>query len=82
VLKVTKLLRGGSWETVETVIFIGVIIFILSQGVGFVPNNLNPGWGLDRPNSFQPPGGNLRYPPIYDFFAERRTPGCPRPGLT
>lgn len=37
---------------------------------------------LERPNSFQPPGGHLRYPPVYDLFSPRRTPGYPRPGST
>ena len=73
VLNTIKELRGGSWGTV---IFIGVIILILSlsQGAGFVPNNQNPGWGLDRPNPFQPPSAPHNFPPYYDFFFPRRTP--------
>jgi len=71
VLKIIKDLRGGSWGTV---VFIGVIILILSQGAGFVPNNQNLGWGLDRPNPFQPPSAPHKFPPYYDFFFPRRTP--------
>jgi len=52
------------------------------MGEGFVPNNPNPGWGLDRPNPFQPPTAEHRYPPAYDLFFPRRTPSCPRPGST
>lgn len=49
VLKIIKDLRGGN---LEVVILVGAIILILSlsQGASFVPNNQNPGWGLDRPN--------------------------------
>ena len=71
VLKIIKELRGGSWDTV---IFIGVIILILSQGAGFVPNNQNQGWGLDRLNPFQPSSAPHSFPPYYDFFFPRRTP--------
>ena len=74
VLKLVKDLRGGGWDTI---FFIGMIIFILSQGAGFIPNN--PGWGVDGPNPFQPPGGPLRYPPISNVFSPRRTPSYSRP---
>lgn len=74
VLKVIKGLRGGSWDTV---IFIGVIIVILSQGAAFVSNNPNRGWGL---NPFQPPTAEHRYPPSYDLVFPRRTCYADRPG--
>ena len=82
ILKLVKELRGGSWGLVGTAAFLGLIILILSMGEGFVPNNPNPDWGLDRPNRFQPPRVEHRYPPIYDLFFPRRTPGCSRPGST
>lgn len=63
VLKLVKELRGGSWYLIGTAAFLGFIILIFSMGEGFVPNNPNPGWGLDRPNAFQP----------YDLFLPRRT---------
>eukprot|EP00978_Attheya_sp_CCMP212_P049092 scaffold615194_cov1431-Attheya_sp.AAC.1 len=69
--QIIKDLRGDSWGAV---VFIGVIILILSQGGSFVPNNQNPGWGLDRPNPFQPPSDTHKFPPYYDFFFPRRTP--------
>ena len=50
------------------------------MGEGFVPNNPNPGWGLARPNSFQPPTVEHRYPPVYDLFFPRRTCYANRPG--
>ena len=50
------------------------------MGEGFVPNNLNPGWGLKRPNPFQPPGYDHRYPPYYDLFFPRKTCYADRPG--
>ena len=79
VLKLVKELRGGSWGVVGTAALIAVMILIFSIGEGFVPN---PGWGLDRPNPFQPPTADHRYPPAYDLFFPRRTPSCPRPGST
>jgi hypothetical protein len=65
-LKFVKELRGGSWG------ILGLIILIFSIGEGFVPNNLNLGWGLDRPNPFQPPTAEHRYPPYYDLFLPKR----------
>jgi hypothetical protein len=47
VLELVKELRGGSWGLV------GLIILIFSMGEAFVPNNPNPGWGLDRPGGSQ-----------------------------
>jgi len=77
ILKLVKELRGGSWDVVGTAAFLGLIILILSLGEGFVPNNLNPGWGL--PNPFQPPTSEHRYPPYYDLFLPRRTCYADRP---
>lgn len=82
VLKLVKELRGGSWGLVGTAALLGLIILIFSMGEGFVPNNPNPGWVLYCPNAFQPPTAEHRYPPAYDLFFPRRTPGCPRPGST
>ena len=76
-LELVKKLRGGSWAFIGTAAFIGLIILIYSTGAGFVPNNPNPGWGLNRPDPFQPPSG-----PPKDFFSPRRTPGSPRDGAT
>ena len=73
VLKLVKELRGGSYGLLGTAAFLGLIILIFSMGEGFVPNNLNPGWGLNRPNPFQPPAADHRYPPSYDLFFPRRT---------
>ena len=72
-LKIVKDLRGGGWYTL---VIIGVIIFILSLGEGFVPN---PGWGLDHPNAFQPATSNHRYPPFYDLVLPKRTCYADRP---
>jgi len=80
VLKLVKELRGGSWGLIGTAAFLGLIILIFSMGEGFVPNNLNPGWGLDRPNPFQPPTAEHRYPPYYDLFLPRRTCSADHPG--
>ena len=74
VLKLVKELRVG------TAAFLGLIILIFSMGEGFVPNNLNPGWGLDRPNPFQPPTAEHRYPPYYDLFLPKGTCYTDRPG--
>jgi len=80
VLKLVKELRGGSWDLLGTTALLGVIILIFSLGEGFVPNNPNSGWGLDRPNLFQPPMAEHRYPPYYDLFLPRRTCYADRPG--
>jgi len=42
----------------------------------------NPGWVVDRPNTFQPPGNNLKYPLVYNLFSTQKTPGYPRPRST
>jgi len=75
VLKLVKELRGGDWGVVGTTAVVVLIILIYSMGDGFVPVNQNPGWGLDRSNPFQPPEAEHRYPPAYDLFFPRRTPG-------
>ncbi len=82
--KLIKKLRGGGLIEAATALVVIVIMWqILGVRIeGFVLNNPNPGWGVDRPNPFQPPGGHLRYPPVYDLFSPRRTPDCPRPGST
>lgn len=80
VLKLVKKLRGGSWGLVGTAAVLGLIILIFTMGEGFVPNNLNPGWGLDRPNPFQPPTAEQRYPPYYDLLLPRGTSYANRPG--
>ena len=80
---INKIRGGGLIEAATALVVIFVMWQILGVGIeGFVLNNPNPGWGVDRPNPFQPPGGHLRYPPVYDLFSPRRTPGCPRPGST
>nr|YP_010283133.1 hypothetical protein MKU15_pgp058 [Nitzschia traheaformis]ULD15897.1 hypothetical protein [Nitzschia traheaformis] len=80
VLKLVKELRGGSWGLLGTAAFLGLIILIFSMGEGFVPNNLNPGWGLERPNPFQPPASDHKYPPYYGLFFPRKTCYADRPG--
>ena len=80
VLKLVKELRGGSWGLLGTAAFLGLIILIFSMGEGFVPNNLNPGWGLERQNPFQPPAAEHGYPPAYDLFFPRNTCYADRPG--
>lgn len=79
--KLIKKLRGGGFIEAATALVVIVIMRqILGVGIeGFVFNNPR---GVDRPNPFQPPGGHLRYPPVYDLFFPRRTPYCPRPGST
>ena len=80
VLKLVKELRGGSWGLVVTAAVLGLIVLIFSMGEGFVANNPNPGWELPRPNPFQPPTAEHRYPPAYDLFFPRRTCYANRPG--
>ena len=80
ILKLVKELRGGSWGLLGTAAVLGLIILIFSMGEGFVPNTPNPGWGLDRPNPFQPPTAEHRYPPAYNLLFPRRTCYADRPG--
>ena len=80
VLKLVKELRGGSWGLLGTAAFLGLIILIFSMGECFVPNNLNPDWGLERPNPFQLPASDHRYPPYYDLFFPSKTCYADRPG--
>ena len=78
-LELVKKLKGGSWNLMATASFLGLIILIMSMGESFVPNNPNLGWGLDRPNRFQPPTSEHRYPPYFDLFFLRRTCYADRP---
>jgi hypothetical protein len=80
VLKLVTVLRGGSWVILGTAAVLGLIILIFSMGKGFIPTNPNPGWGLDRPNPFQPPTAEHRYPPYYDLFLPKGTCYADRPG--
>jgi hypothetical protein len=80
VLKLVKELRVGSWGLLGTAAFLGLIILIFSMEEGFVPNNLNLGWGLERSNRFQPPASDHRYPPYYDLFFSRKTCYADCPG--
>ena len=80
VLKLVKELRGGSWGFVGTGVVLVLIILIFSTGEGFVSNNPNPGWGLGRPNPFQPPTAKQKHPRAYDLFFPRRTCYANRPG--
>jgi len=78
---INKIRGGSSIEAVTALVVIVVIWQIVGVGIeGFVLPN--PGLGVDRPNPFQPPGGHLRYPPVYDLFFPRRTPGYPGSGST
>lgn len=80
VLKIVNKLRGGSWGLIGTIRFLELIILIFSMSEDFVSHPVNPGWGLDHPNSFQPPSGRHRFPPYYDLFLPRRTCLADRPG--
>jgi len=80
---INKIRGGGLTEAATALVVIVVMWQILGVGIeSFVLNNSNSGWGVDRPNPFQPPGGHLIYPPVYDLFFPRRTPDCTRPGST
>ena len=86
VSKFIKELRGGSWTTtlIVNAIFLSVLygIWVLGGGAkGFVPGAANLGWGVNRPNPFQPPSGPHRFPPYYEFLPPR-TPGSPSRGST
>nr|UZC30166.1 hypothetical protein [Entomoneis sp.] len=76
--KLINKIRGeGLVEAATALVVIVVMWQILGAGIeGFVFPN--PGWGVDRPNPFQPPGGHIRYPPVYDLFSPRRSPGYSR----
>lgn len=73
--KLINKIRGGNlFEAAAALVVIVVIWQIMGVGIdGFVLPN--PGWGVDRPNPFQPPGGHLRYPPVYNLFSPPRTAG-------
>lgn len=72
VLKLVKEFRESSWGIVTTAAFLGLVLLILSRGEGFVPNNQNPGWGLNRLNTFQLPTADQRYWLYYDLFFARK----------
>lgn len=59
-LKLMKELRGGDWELVRDIAAITFMILIMTTVEGFGPfaPNPGPGWGLGRPDPFQPPGAN------------------------
>jgi hypothetical protein len=80
VLGLVKDLRGGSLGLIGTVAYLVVIILIFSMSEGFVPHPVDPGWGLNRPNPFQPPTTEHKYPLDYDLFLPRRTCYADRPG--
>lgn len=78
---INKIRGGGLIEAAAALVLIFVIWKIVGVGIeGFVLPN--PGRGVDRPNPFQPPTAEHRYPPAYDLFFPRRTPGYPKPGST
>jgi hypothetical protein len=79
VLELVKDLRGGSLGLIGTAAFLVVIILIFSMSEGFVPHPVDPGWGLNRPNPFQPPTTEHKYPLYYDLFLPRRTCYADRP---
>jgi hypothetical protein len=79
VLGLIKDLRGGSLGLIGTAAFLVVIILIFSVSGGFVPHPVDPGWGLNRPNPFQPPTTEHKYPLDYDLFLTRRTCYADRP---
>jgi hypothetical protein len=77
ILKLVKNLRGGSWGLIGTTALLGFMILIFSIGESFVPD---AGWGLDRPNPFQPPSAPHKFPPYYDFLFPKKTCYADRPG--
>jgi hypothetical protein len=79
VLELVKDLRGGSLGLIGTAAFLVVIILIFSMSEGFVPHPVDPGWGLNRPNPFQPRTTEHKYPLYYDLFLPRRTCYAGRP---
>ena len=90
-IKLINKIRGGSLFDIATAL---VIIVVMSKmmGVGiegFIINNptrveKNPNRmpKVVKPNPFQPQGGHLRYPPVYNLFSPRKTSGSPRSGST
>lgn len=75
ILRIVQKTRGGS--LIEATLFLALIVILFSTGDGFIPNDRNPGWGIDRANQFQPPGGVHKYP--QDLFFPR-TSYADRPG--
>lgn len=83
-LSVIQEMRGGNGFPVAVlgnIAFLLLFYAIVTFASGFVPNTPNPGWGLERPNPFQPPTTPQHsYPPGYDLFFPRRTCYADRPG--
>lgn len=80
ILNITKKLRGGNLSLVVTLRLIAFFVVALSgsEVEGFISN-----WGVNRNRpDLQPPGGSPTFPPYYDAFSPRRTPGSPRAGST
>jgi len=81
ILKFTKelQLRGGSLSLIVGLGLIGLAVLIMAfsgaEVESFIPA---PGWGLNRPDPFQPPGGPPKFPPYYDLLSPSRTSGSPR----
>lgn len=79
-IKLINKIRGGSLVKVAiALIVINIMWQILGLRVrigGFVLNSQNHEQIVDRPNPFQPPGGHIRHPLVYDLFSPRKTPGC------
>jgi hypothetical protein len=80
VLRLVEDMRGGSLGLIGTAAFLVVIILIFSMSEGFMPHPVDPGWGLNRHNPFQPPTTEHKYPLDYDLFLPRRTCYADRPG--
>ena len=81
ILKFTKELRGESLRLVVGLGLIGLTVLVLAFSASEVESFI-PGWGLNRPDPFQPPGGPPKFPPYYDLFFPRRTPDSTRYGST
>lgn len=85
-IKLINRVRGGG--LIETAIFLILFVSIwqilkfVSIIDGFIPNNCNRELGVNRQNRFQPPGGHLKYPPVYDLISPKRAPGYQRQGST
>lgn len=79
-----KISRGGG--TVEMVTVLIAMVFLWQiMGVG-IDSFILPsgGWGVDGPNKnkFQPPGGQLKYPPTGNLFSPYTTPSYSGQGST
>lgn len=73
VLKIMKELRGGSF--ILTAIKLAVLILILRETMSFISQHyVDPGWGLERQNPFQPQAGEHKFTPYYEHFSDTRKP--------